>query len=310
MGEGQRAARRDGGQAVNGRGRFAAGDPVLLVDRKRRTYLLWLQEGGSYDLRGGRIPHAELIGGPEGVTVESSRGERVLAVRPTLADFVLSMPRGAQVIYPKDLALIVMLADVYPGATVVEAGTGSGALTMALLRAVGAGGKVFSYEVRPEFQRTAARNISRFLGECPALTLRLHDITTGIPDGPADRLMLDLPEPWLVIGPALEGLRPGGILLSYLPTVVQVARTVEALQASRAFAMIDTVEAMLRPWNVAGQSVRPAHRMVGHTGFLVVARRVARGAGGLLQSAEAEERDGGAGPENDLGRDQQPPTSK
>lgn len=261
-------------------GLFAAGDPVLLVDRKRRTYLVWLQEGGTHDLRGGRIPHGDLIGGPEGVVIESSRGERVLAVRPTLADFVLSMPRGAQVIYPKDLALVLMLADIYPGATVIEAGTGSGALTMALVRAVGPAGKVFSYEVRPEFQRTAARNVSRFLGESPTLTLRLHDITTGIPDGPADRVVLDLPEPWRVVGPALEGLRLGGILLSYLPTVVQVARTVEALQSSRAFAMIDTVEALLRPWNVSGQSVRPVHRMVAHTGFLVVARRVALGAGG------------------------------
>jgi tRNA (adenine57-N1/adenine58-N1)-methyltransferase len=187
------------------------------------------------------------------------------------------MPRGAQVVYPKDQALILVLADVYPGATVVEAGTGSGALTMSLVRAVGPQGRVFSYDVREEFQRTARRNIERFLGETPTLVLRLHDITAGIPDAPADRLILDLPEPWRVVGPAATALRPGGIFLAYLPTTVQVQLTVEALEASRAFALIETVESLLRPWHVAGASVRPMHRMVAHTGFLVVARRVARG---------------------------------
>ncbi len=255
-------------------GTLAAGDPVLLVDRKRRSYLIWLVEGATSDLRGGRIAHADLIGRPDGVHVESSRGERLVVVRATLADYVLHMPRGAQVIYPKDLALILMLADVYPGAVVAEAGTGSGALTMALVRAAGSGGRVYSYEVREEFQRTAARNIARYMGETPALVMRLHDVTSGIPDAPVDRLVLDLPEPWRVVEPAIAGLRPGGIFLSYLPTTVQVQRTVEALRASRAFALIETVESLLRPWNVDGLSVRPAHRMVAHTGFLVHARRI------------------------------------
>jgi tRNA (adenine57-N1/adenine58-N1)-methyltransferase len=255
-------------------GTLAAGDPVLLVDRKRRSYLIWLAEGATSDLRGGRIAHADLIGRPDGVHVESSRGERLVVVRATLADYVLHMPRGAQVIYPKDLALILMVADIYPGAVVAEAGTGSGALTMALVRAAGSGGCVYSYEVREDFQRTAARNIARYMGDTPTLVMRLHDITTGIPDAPVDRLVLDLPEPWRVVGPATSGLRPGGILLAYLPTTVQVQRTVEALGASRAFALIETVESLLRPWNVEGLSVRPAHRMVAHTGFLVYARRV------------------------------------
>ncbi|MGQ0550448.1 MAG: tRNA (adenine-N1)-methyltransferase [Armatimonadota bacterium] len=258
-------------------GTFSAGDPVLLIDRKQRTYLIWLTPGGAYDLRGGRISHDHLIDLSEGSTVETSRGEPLLALRPTLADYVLAMPRGAQVIYPKDLATILLLADIYPGATVVEAGTGSGALTMALVRAVGPHGRVFSYEVREEFLRGAARNIVRYLGETPTLTLRLHDIATGIPDGPADRIVLDLPEPWRVVPPVLAALRGGGVLLAYLPTTVQVSQIVESFRSSRGFALIETVETLQRPWHIEGQSVRPAHRMVAHTGFLVAARRVAPG---------------------------------
>jgi tRNA (adenine57-N1/adenine58-N1)-methyltransferase len=259
---------------LEGGARLGAGEPVLLIDRKRRSYLIWLRPGGSYDLRGGRVAHDAVIGQPEGTTLETSRGERLVALRPTLADYVLAMPRGAQVIYPKDLALILMLADIYPGARVAEAGTGSGALTMALVRAAGPSGRVYSYEIREEFQRTAARNIERYLGETPTLILRLHDISTGIPDAPVDRVVLDLPEPWRVVDAAAAGLRPGGIVLAYLPTTVQVQQAVAALAAGGAFAMIDTVETLLRPWHVEGQSVRPAHRMVAHTGFLITARRV------------------------------------
>lgn len=255
---------------------LAAGDPVLLVDRKRRVYLIWLTEGASYDLRGGKVSHDALIGQPEGIEVETSRGERLLAIRPTLAEYVLAMPRGAQIIYPKDLAQILLLADLYPGAAVAEAGTGSGALTMALVRAVGPTGRVYSYEVREEFHRVAERNVARFLGEAPTLRLRLHDVTTGIPDAPVDRLVLDLPEPWQVVEPAALAVRAGGIVVAYVPTTVQVQQTVEALRTSRAFALVDAVEVLVRPWHVAGASVRPAHRMVAHTGFLVSARRVGR----------------------------------
>jgi tRNA (adenine57-N1/adenine58-N1)-methyltransferase len=255
-------------------GPLAVGESVMLIDRKRRSYLVWLKADGAYDLRGGRIAHDALIGQSEGTTVETSRGERLLALRPTLADYVLSMPRGAQVIYPKDLALILVLADIYPGAAVIEAGTGSGALTMALVRAVGPSGRVCSYEVREEFQRTAARNIARYLGETPTLILRLHDVATGIPDGPADRVVLDLPEPWRVVEPALGALRPGGIFLAYVPTTIQVEQAAAALRASGGFAQVEIVESLLRPWNVEGRSVRPAHRMVAHTGFLITARRV------------------------------------
>lgn len=256
-------------------GPFEAGEPVLFIDRKSRFYLVWLKPGAFYDLHSGRIPHDDLIGQPEGISVRTTRGDRLLAVRPTLADYVLGMPRGAQVIYPKDLALILMLADIYPGATVAEAGTGSGALTMALIRAVGVEGRVFSYDVRQEFLDIAARNISRYLGETRTLLLRRHDVSTGIPDAPVDRIVLDLPEPWRVVGPAIAALRPGGVLLAFLPTTVQVQQAVETLRASGAFGLISTVEAMVRPWNIEGLSVRPAHRMVAHTGFLVTARRLA-----------------------------------
>jgi tRNA (adenine57-N1/adenine58-N1)-methyltransferase len=260
---------------VSQAGSLEAGEPVLLIDRKRRSYLVWLKAGAVFDLRGGQVRHDALIGRSDGTVIETSRGERVQVLRPTLADYVLHMPRGAQVIYPKDLALILMFADIFPGATVVEAGTGSGALTMALLRAVGPHGRVFSYDVREDFQRTAARNVVRYLGETPALVLRLHDITMGIPDGPVDRIVLDLPEPWRVVDAATAALRPGGILAAYVPTTIQVQQTVAALRAGRVFAEIETIEALVRPWNIDGLSVRPVHRMVAHTGFLTMARRTA-----------------------------------
>jgi tRNA (adenine57-N1/adenine58-N1)-methyltransferase len=256
-------------------GALAAGDPVLLIDRKSRSYLIWLAPGAVYDLHSGRVAHDDLIGRPDGSLVRTTRGDRLLAVRPTLAEYVLGMPRGAQVIYPKDLALILMLADIYPGARVAEAGTGSGALTMALVRAVGSGGRVFSYDVRQEFIDVAARNIRRYLGETPELVVRRHDVSAGIPDAPVDRIVLDLPEPWRVVAPAAVALRPGGVFASFLPTTVQVQQTVEALRASGAFALVSTIEAMVRPWNIDGLSVRPAHRMVAHTGFLITARRLA-----------------------------------
>jgi len=273
---GARARHAPGDRLLTGRtGPLAAGDVVLLLDRRGRRYLATLAAGGVHDLRGGRIPHDLMIGREEGSAVESSRGERVRVFRPTLAEFVLEMPRGAQVIYPKDLAMMTLWGDVYPGATVVEAGTGSGALTMALLRAVGSTGRVVSYEIREDFARQARRNISRLMGEPEALTLRAHDIYDGIPDLPIDRLLLDLPEPWRVVPHAAQAIRPGGIWVSYVPTVPQAAQTVETLRAAGAFATIDTFETLLRPWNIEGLSVRPAHRMVAHTGLITTARRIA-----------------------------------
>jgi len=255
-------------------GPLAAGEPVLLLDRRGRRYLITLEAGRVTDLRGGKIPHALLLGREEGGTVETTRGERLLVLRPTLAEFVLEMPRGAQVIYPKDLGMLLLWGDVYPGATVLEAGTGSGALTLTLLRGVGATGRVISYEIREDFARQARRNIERMAGPVPNLTLRAQDIYSGIPDAPVDRLFLDLPEPWRVVPLAAEALRPGGVWVSYVPTVPQAQQTVEALRAHPRFAVIETFETLLRPWNIAGPSVRPVHRMVAHTGLITMARRV------------------------------------
>jgi tRNA (adenine57-N1/adenine58-N1)-methyltransferase catalytic subunit len=252
------------------------GEPVVLIDRRGRRYMVTLKAGGASDMRGGKIAHDELLGGDEGGTVKSTRGERFLVIRPTLAEFVLEMPRGAQVIYPKDLGAILMLADVFPGARVLEAGTGSGALTMALLRAAGPAGRVTSYEIRDDFARTAERNIHRYLGAADTLITRHQDVYEAIlpDDRPLDRIVLDVPEPWRVVPQAADALVPGGILLAYVPTILQGARTVEVLRASGAFALVEVVEVLLRPWNIDGRSVRPAHRMVAHTAFLIVARRV------------------------------------
>lgn len=259
---------------------FQSGERVHLIDKKERPYAVTLKAGEIFQHSGDRIPHDDIIGKPDGTVVQFSNGKLMVAVHPTLAEYTLKMPRGAQVIYPKDLAVIPMWADIYPGARVFEAGVGSGALTMALLRAVGDWGCVVSYEMREDFAATATKNIERFMGKVPNHFLQIRDAYEGIEIGEGtsswmfDRVVLDLPEPWRMVPHAARALRSGGLYLSYVPTVPQVMQTVQALEQSRVFTMLQNFETLLRTWNIKGRSVRPDHRMVAHSGFITVARKV------------------------------------
>lgn len=252
-------------------GEFTAGERVLLVDSKRRRHLVTLAADGEFHSHAGVLRHEAIIGRPAGVTLRTSLGARLVAVRPTLSDYVVEMPRGAQVIYPKDLGAILMLADVFPGARVLESGVGSGALTTTLLRAVGPTGHVLGYELREDFAARARRNVEGYLGPDVPLDIEVRDVYAGIGVTGLDRIVLDLPEPWQVVPHAAAALAPGGILLAYLPTILQVSQLREALEGS-AFGMATSLEVLHRTWHVEGQSVRPDHRMVAHTGFLTVAR--------------------------------------
>ncbi len=272
--------------------RFQDGEHALLIDQRGKRHLIILRKGETFHSDRGWIAHESVIGQPDGSWLRSSKGTRYLALRPTLSEYVLDMPRGAQVIYPKDLAVVMFWADIYPGARVLEAGMGSGALTLALLRAVGPGGRVVSFEQRDDFARRALANIHLRMGEVSNLTVRLAPVEDGIGDeDPVDRVVLDLPEPWRLVDAVARVLRPGGIFLSYLPTIIQSQQLHELLRHHSAFSLVDTFETMLRPWNIEGLSVRPFHRMVAHTGFITVARRVAPGEGG----------GGGAGARSDAG---------
>jgi len=257
---------------------FHAGERALLIDARGRRYLITLSSGKQFHSHLGAVAHDDLIGAPEGTFVSSTGGSRVLALRPTLKDFVLKMKRGAQVVYPKDIALILVYADVFPGATVVEAGTGSGSLTLALLRAVGENGKVISYEAREDHHARAVENVEAWYeglgGKPDNLELRVGDVFEGIPERGVDRLILDLPEPWRAVGTTTGALTSGGVMCCYVPTVPQVSQTVEAMRAG-GFGVIETLEGLLRTWNVEGASVRPDHRMVAHTGFVITGRKIA-----------------------------------
>ena len=246
------------------------GDRVLLFDSKGRRYLVTLTAGGEFHTHAGPVAHDDLLGKEEGVTVRSARGAKYIAVRPTLAETVLTMPRGAQVIYPKDLGPILILADIFPGAHVLEAGVGSGALSMALLRA---GAEVTGYELREDFANRARANVAAFVDEDAFARYRVfvRDVYDGIDETGLDRIILDLPEPWRAVKQAAGALRPGGILVSYLPTIIQVAQLREVLPG-HGFGLAETIEVLQRSWHVEGTSVRPDHRMVAHTGFLTAAR--------------------------------------
>lgn len=239
-----------------------------MVDPKGRRYLVTLRAGANFHTHSGIVAHDDVVGVAEGSTVPSTTGRSFVVVRPTLSDVVLKMPRGAQVIYPKDLGAILVAADIGPGMRVLEAGVGSGALSMALLRA---GATVTGYEVRADFAAGARANVEAFLGPDVAYKVEDRDVYEGIEELGFDRIVLDLPEPWRVVPHAEKAMRSGGILLAYLPSVLQVAELRARLERS-AFGMAETSELMRRTWHVEARSVRPDHRMVAHTGFLTTAR--------------------------------------
>ena len=255
---------------------FAEGEVILLVDKMGRRHKVRLRAGERHSIHSGFVHHDDLIGRPEGVVVSTQMGARLLAVRPTFAEQVTGRRREAQPIYPKDLGAILITADVHPGAQVVEAGTGTGALTLAALRAVGPQGAVVSYESREEFLEAARRGIVESLGALPDnLTLKLGDVYQGIDERDMDRVLLDLPEPWQAAPAAKSALRPGGIVFAHCPNVSQVQRFFDCLRELRGFEMLEAFEVLQRGWTVRGRSMRPSHRMVAHTGFLCFARRLA-----------------------------------
>jgi tRNA (adenine57-N1/adenine58-N1)-methyltransferase catalytic subunit len=260
-------------------GPFRPGDRVQLTDPKGRHYTLTLETGGQYHTHRGGLAHDDLIGKPEGSVVISPVGTPYLALRPRLADYVLSMPRGAQVIYPKDAAQILMWGDVFPGARVLEAGAGSGALTCSLLQAVGPQGRVVSYEIRADHAEHAERNVRQFFGDSPPnWTLKVADLHTH--DGeaePVDRAVLDMLAPWEHLETVAKALIPGGVLVGYVATTTQLSRLVEDLRVQQCWTEPQAWECLVRPWHVVGLAVRPDHRMQGHTAFLVTARRLADG---------------------------------
>lgn len=269
------------------RGPFAPGDQVQLTDPKGRRHLVLLQPGRLFHTHRGSLAHDDLIGRHEGSVIQSSGGTPYIALRPLLADFTLSMARGAAVVYPKDAAQIIAMADIFPGARVLEAGAGSGALACWLLRAVGEDGLLVSYERRPDFAEIARGNVERFFGgPHPAWQLRVAELPPGPAGGgpgealdgePFDRVVLDMLAPWDLTGRAAAVLIPGGVMCCYVATVSQLSRTVESIRGHGAFNEPAAWETLTRGWHADGLAVRPEHRMVGHTGFLVMARRLAEG---------------------------------
>ncbi|HJO79611.1 MAG TPA: tRNA (adenine-N1)-methyltransferase [Acidimicrobiales bacterium] len=246
------------------------GEQVLFVDNKKRRYLVTLETGGEFHSHAGIINHDDLIGGPEGASLKSSRGSPFVIFRPTLSDFILKMPRGAQVIYPKDLGPLLLLADIYPGAKVFESGVGSGALSMTMLRS---GADITGYDIREDFVERARRNVEVMLGveATGRYKVEVRDTYDGIDLAHMDRVVLDLPEPWQVVPHAALALRTGGIIVAYTPSIVQAVKFREALSA-HSFDFAETIEVLNRSWHIDGQAVRPDHRMVAHTGFLSHAR--------------------------------------
>ncbi len=261
--------------AVGERATLRAEEAVVLIDRKERTYLRVLRPGRSISVRGAPLPCDALIGLAEGSTVETAAGEPLLVLRPTYAQLIPSLPRRAQPIYPKDVGPILLWGDIWPGAHVVEVGTGPGALTIALLRAVGPTGRLTSYEAREDFAVLARDNVARYHGPAPNWTFRIADAFAGLEERQVDRLVVDLAEPWHLLDAAAAALRPGAVVTAFVPTALQVKQAVDGFRQHGAFGAVESLETLVRFWHVRDRSVRPEHRMVAHTGFLVFARRLA-----------------------------------
>ncbi len=263
-------------------GPFRAGDRVQLTGPRGRLNTISLEAGAVFHTHRGILAHDAIIGAPDGSVVTSTVGDEYLALRPLLTDFVMSMPRGAAIVYPKDAAQILLVGDIFPGATVVEAGVGSGALSLSLLRAIGPRGRLVSFERREEFARVAGGNVTAFLGAEPGnWEVRIGDLAVELDDavepGSVDRVVLDMLAPWECLDAASTALTPGGVLVCYIATVTQLSRVAEAVKATGCFTEPESSETMVRGWHVEGLAVRPDHRMVAHTGFLLTARRLAPG---------------------------------
>jgi tRNA (adenine57-N1/adenine58-N1)-methyltransferase len=254
---------------------FGPGESCLLIDDRDKQYLLKLKPGREFQFDKGVIRHDDLIGSPEGHTVTSSKGWHLYALRPRLADYTLRMKRGAAVMYPKDSGAVVMWTDIRPGCRVLEAGTGSGAMAMALSRAVGESGSVVTTDTRADHQTHAKKLMEQFGGEIPHnIEFRTGDVADHLADVQPDRIVLDLPEPWHCAEAAPDHVKPGGVFASYLPTIPQVELLRKAMDKTGAYIEVDTFEVLMRSWTVSGRSVRPDHRMVGHTGFITIGRVV------------------------------------
>lgn len=264
------------------RGPFQEGERIQLTDPKGRMHTITLGTGKQFHTHRGYLQHDDLIGSPDGSTVKNTVGIEYLALRPLLSDYVMSMPRGAAVIYPKDAGQIVTMADVFPGATLVEAGVGSGALSMSLLRAIGAEGHLYSFERRADFADIAMANARSFFGvDHPAWTVTVGDLVESLPEvvapGTVDRVILDMLAPWECLEAVAEALAPGGVLICYVATATQLSRVAEAMRDHGSYTEPSAWESLVRGWHLEGLAVRPEHRMHGHTGFLITTRRLAPG---------------------------------